>query len=171
LPRTKKRTHKYLKIVGPDHALVVTVIEILSPSNKCKHDDRERYLSKREDYFAANTSFVEIDLLRDGDRMPMGKPSPPAVDYYVFVCRGGSYPRAGVWPFTVREPIPPFSVPLKAGDPDIRLDLQPCLDDIYDTNRYAMRIDYSQGVTPRFRKLDEEWATELLKKHAKRKKK
>jgi hypothetical protein len=172
LPKTRKKARKYVRIVAPDHRTVVTVVEVLSPSNKGGDpDDRANYLAKREEYLATGTSLVEIDLLRDGERMPLGKPSPPAADYYVFVCRGRGFPKARVWPFTVRDPIPPFAVPLRPGDPDLALALGPLVADIYDTNRYADRVDYAQPLAPALRKADAEWAAELLKKHAKRRKK
>lgn len=170
LPTAKKKKQRFVKIVGPDHLKVVTVIEVLSPSNKTKPADRKTYLAKRKEYLATGTSLVELDLLRGGQRMPLGDPVPDA-DYYFFVCRGGEYPRASVWPFTVREPIPSFPVPLKRPDPDVPLDLQRGMAELYDTNRYATRIDYTQPPSPAFRKPDAEWAAELLKKQSKKKKK
>jgi hypothetical protein len=171
LPKAKKRSHKYVKIVGPDNTLVLTVIEVLSPTNKDAADGREKYLTKRDEYIASGTNLVEIDLLRGGDRVPMGKPAPPDADYYIFVSRAQAYPHAGVWPFTVREPIPPFPVPLKADHPGVVLELQPCINEIYDAQRYARRIDYSQPPDRPLRKSDAEWAAELLKKHARKAKK
>ena len=103
--------------------------------------------------------------------MPFGKPSPQISDYYLFVCRGCNYPNAEVWPFTIRDAVPPIPVPLKPEHGDTPLDLQSCLSEIYNTNRYAMRIDYSQPPTPPFGSNDAEWATELLKKNAAKKKK
>jgi hypothetical protein len=171
LPKAKKRAHKYVKIVAPDHATVVTVIEVLSPASKASAEDRAKYLAKRAEYFASNTHLVELDLLRGGPRMPLGEPSPPDDDYYVFVCRGGRYPNAEVYPFGVRDRFPVFPVPLGGDEPDLPLDLKPCVDDIYDTNRYATRVDYAKPVAPRFRKGDAVWVTDLLSKHAKKKKK
>lgn len=166
LPKAKKHRHRFVKIVGPDHNTVVTVIELLSPSNKDRGEDQEKYLDKRDEYLASRTNLVEIDLLRDGARMPFGKPSPRIADYYLFVCRGKSYPEAEVWPFTIREPIPAIPVPLKPEHDDVRLDLQSCVTEIYDTNRYAARTDYSQQPSPPLRRGDAEWASELLKKYA-----
>jgi hypothetical protein len=163
LPTARKRKHRYLKIVGPDHKTVVTVIEVLSPSNKRRGHDRDRYLDKRNEYLAADTNLDEIDLRRDGARMEFGKPTPRIADYYLFVCRGNSYPRAAVWPFTVRESIPTIPVPLRPEHGDTPLDLQSCVTDIYDTNRYAQRLDYSQPPVTSFGTLDAEWAANLLK--------
>ena len=45
---------------------VVTAIEVLSPDNKAAGEGRDSYLQKREEYWAAGTNLVEIDLLRVG---------------------------------------------------------------------------------------------------------
>ena len=169
MPSQKRETQKYLRIVGPDGATVVTAIEVLSPSNK--GSDRAPYLAKRGEYLAARTNLVEIDLLRDGLRMPMGRPSTPGGDYYYFVSRGASYPAVQVWRFTVRNRMPNFPVPLREKDSDLAIPFQSLFDAIYDTKRYSTRIDYSLPPVPPLRSLDAEWAADLLKKAARKRKK
>lgn len=87
------------------------------------------------------------------------------------LCRGCNYPQADVWPFTIRESIPTIPIPLKLEDGDTLLDLQSCVSGIYNTNRYAMRVDYAKPPTPPFGDLDEEWVAKLLKKHREKLKK
>jgi hypothetical protein len=168
-PIQKRETQKYVKVVGPDRSTVVSVIEILSPSNKSS--DRSRYLAKREEYLAARTNLVEIDLLRDGQRMPMGRPSSPGGDYYYVVARGASYPAVQVWRFTVRDRMPNFPLPLLERDGDLAIPFQSLFDAVYDTKRYSTRIDYSLPPIPPLRSLDAEWAADLLKKPARKRKK
>ena len=48
---------------------VVTLIEILSPSNKRPGRDRNQLLAKRNGIMSSETSLVEIDLLRTGVRL------------------------------------------------------------------------------------------------------
>jgi hypothetical protein len=169
LPKGHRHKQKFVKIVAPDHATVVTVIEVLSPANK--GGSRAQYLAKRDEYFGAQTNVVEIDLLRDGDRMPMGRPSAPGGDYYVFVARAQEFPKACVWQFTVRNAIPPVPVPLMPADGDVVIELQRLLTQIYDLSRYAKRIDYSVPPVPPLRAMDAEWAADLLKSAARRRKK
>lgn len=168
LPKGRRKTHRFVKVIAPDGTTVVTVIEFLCPSNKAA--DRSKYLGKREEYFGARVNLVEIDLLRDGERMPMGKPSAPGGDYYVFVARSREYPEVDVWQFTVRGSIPPVPIPLKADDDDLPVDLQGLFTEIYDRNRYRKRIDYSAPPVPPLRHPDAEWAADLLKKQKKAKK-
>jgi hypothetical protein len=169
LPRARKKTRKYIKLVGPDRRTVITVVELVSPANK--GGDRTKYLAKREEYFGSRTSLVEIDLLRGGARLPLGRPEPPDADYYLFVCRGGEYPRAEVWPFTVRDPIPPTPIPLARGAPDAHLDIQACVAAVYDSSRYDTRIDYAGPPAHKLRSADATWAADLLKPHTKHRKK
>jgi Protein of unknown function (DUF4058) len=56
----------YLKIVDAQDRRVITVVEMLSPTNKTPGKDRNAYLAKREEYSAANVNLVEINLLRAG---------------------------------------------------------------------------------------------------------
>ena len=170
LPKQEVRTHRRVKITTDRGARVVTVVEVLSPSNKSAGDDRDVYLNKRREYFAARANVVEIDLLRAGHRLPMGHPDPPAADYYVFVSPANRLPNAQVWVFTVRDPIPVFAVPLTRDVPAIPLDLRRCLDRVYDDGRYPEKLDYAGRPVPPLRSPNAEWAAELLEKTAKRKK-
>lgn len=169
LPQVRRKTQKFVKVVAPDHFTVVTAIEILSPSNKAS--GRAKYLAKREEYFASRTNLVELDLLRDGERMPMGRPSAPGGDYYFFVSKSAQFPAVQVWQFSVREKMPPIPIPLAEGDGDVPLKLQPVCEELYDENRYHQRIDYSLPPVPPLRSLDAEWAADLLKKSARKRKK
>ncbi len=81
----------------------MTVIELLSPTNKYAGPDREQYLVKRRELLASPVHFVEIDLLRGGPRMPMQ--DLPECDYCVLVSRVETRLDAGLWPIRLREPI------------------------------------------------------------------
>lgn len=105
---------------------------------------------------------MEIDLLRAGQRIPLGRPLPKGFDYYVLVCRAREMPNAGVWPFTVREQFPKFPIPLGPSDADVTIDLRACLDWAYEQARYERDIDYAQPPIPPLAQTDAAWATELL---------
>jgi hypothetical protein len=46
---------------------LITVIELLSPTNKLESDERDRYLRKRRGFMGGGANLVEIDLVRQGD--------------------------------------------------------------------------------------------------------
>ncbi|MGL6095596.1 MAG: DUF4058 family protein [Fimbriiglobus sp.] len=168
LPVSRVRKHRAVKVVTADGRRVLTVLEILSPSNKRPGPDRDAYLGKRREYFAARANVVEIDLLRDGDRLPMGRPRPPTTDYYVMVSTADSYPAARVWPFTVRDPFPQIPVPLSADIAPVPLDLRACLDLAYEGGGFQKKLVYDVPANPPLRDPDAEWAVGLLTNHARK---
>ncbi len=161
LPGVREKGSPYLKIVDRRARRLVTVVEMLSPSNKIPGKDHEAYLMKREEYLATRVNLVELDLLRNGERPPLGT-SPPTTDYYVLVCRASELPSAGVWPFSVRDPLPTIPIPLDPEDPDVMLSLRPCLDRAYDESAYERQIDYTVPAEPPLREPDATWARQLL---------
>lgn len=149
----------YVKIMDRQRRHVVTVIEVLSRTNKLKPDDRAAYLSKRNDLRRSDAHFIEIDLLRDG--LPMPLTNQPDADYRVVLSRREERPNVSLWPIRVRDPLPMVPVPLRAPDPDARLDLQDVLHRVYELAGYA---DYVYGLTPRppLHPEDARWAEELV---------
>lgn len=161
LPAVQREGNKYLKILDAASNRVVTVIEVLSPANKRPGPDRDAYLNKRIDYLVAGVNVVEIDLLRGGQRPPLGKALAPETDYYVMVCRASEMPAAGVWSFSVRDAIPSIPIPLLPDDADQAVDLKACLDQAYDNFRYDKHINYAGPADPALRAEDVAWAKAL----------
>jgi hypothetical protein len=140
---------------------LVTVIELLSPTNKRPSKYRDQYLAKRGRILASPTHFVEIDLLRGGPRMPID--DLPACDYCVVVSRAEDRPRAALWPIRLREPLPSIPIPLREADRLPRLDLQGLLQRIYDDAGYQKYI-YDERPDPPLGRKDAAWAKSLLPK-------
>lgn len=159
LPRVEVERHSSLEIRDRRNRRVVTVIELLSPSNKLPGEDRDDYLAKRRQVLAGLTHFVEIDLRRGGQR-----PSPPELppcDYYALVSRYRDRPRVGVWPIGLRDPLPILPIPLDDPDPPARLDLKAVLDQTYDASGYARYI-YDETPEPPLSPEDAAWARDVL---------
>jgi Protein of unknown function (DUF4058) len=156
------RKQRFLKVIDQLGRRVVTVVEVLSPSNKRAGDDGEAYRYKRDEYMASGVNLVEIDLLRSGVRPPLGDPAPPVSDYYLMVHRASERSRLGIWPFSVREPVPPVPIPLDPDVPDVALNLRSCIDHVYDLGRFGEQLDYSGPPVPPLREPDATWARDLL---------
>lgn len=122
-----------LEVIDSERERVVTVLELLSRSNKYAGSDREQYLAKRQRLFRAGVNYVEIDLLRGG---PRTVPDLPPCDYYVMVVRPLEWPGADIWPFRLADPLPVIPVPLRPGEPEPTLDLKATLDAVYDEAQY-----------------------------------
>ena len=149
----------YLEVIDRKRDQVVTVIELLSPSNKEPGDDRAAFMAKRRRLLAANTSYVEIDLLRGYGRLPLRKL--PACDYYALVSRPADRPKVGVWPVGLRDRLPVVPIPLRPGEPEPTVDLQAVLDAVYDGAGYAFDI-YREPPKPPLSAADAAWAREVL---------
>lgn len=120
---------------------LVTAIEVLSPTNK-RGEGREEYLAKRGRILLSTAHLLEIDLLREGQRVPMREPLPPA-DYFVFLSRAENRPLPDVWAIHLDAPLPVVPIPLLPGDADVTLDLQQAFTTIYDLLGYDLAVDYS----------------------------
>jgi hypothetical protein len=121
---------------------VVTVIEILSPTNK-RGDGYDEYTEKRDRTLRGSAHLIEIDLLRRGRRVPMRRKL-PRFPYFVFLCRHEERFMANVWPIALDKPLPMIPVPLLPGDIDAKLDLQQALTNVYDECGLRFMIDYSK---------------------------
>lgn len=145
---------------------LVTAIEVLSPTNK-RGDGRVEYLAKRQDLLLSDAHLIEIDLLRQGHRVPMQQML-PSVSYFVFVGRSENRPITEVWPITLHDPLPSIPVPLLQGDADVILDLQLAFTNVYDLGGYDLAVDYTQppdvALPPDLGK----WADERLRAAEKR---
>jgi len=55
-----------LKLIREATGRLVTVLELLSPTNKLESDDRDCYLRKRRGFRQGGANVVELDLVRQG---------------------------------------------------------------------------------------------------------
>lgn len=152
----------YIRLRKTDR--LITVIELLSPVNKRSGSGRQDYLEKRISFLDTPVHFVEIDLLRQWERMPLGG-TLPKTDYLAVVCKGDNRPNCDVWPISVRDALPVLPIPLQHPDPPVPLDMGQALKTAYQRARYDLRIDYTNPPTPPLDKEDIDWATDLIKKH------
>ena len=139
----------------------VTVLEMLAPVHKRPGEGRQAHLDKRAALLESSVHLVEIDLLRQGPRMPLEDTLSPA-DYLVVVSKASERPVGDVRPLGLRQPLPVLPIPLLPPDPDIPLDLGQALHTAYARARYDLRIDYTQPPAPALLPEDTAWATALL---------
>jgi len=161
VPSVDEVGENWLEVHETTTGRVVTVMELLSPANKLYAAGRKEYEAKRHHIFRSQTNLVEIDLLRDGRPMPwQGKQVQS--DYRLFVSRASRRPRAELYPFNLRQPLPTFPLPLLPGDEEPTVDLTAILHALYERARYDLSLDYSVPPAPPMREEDAAWAQELL---------
>jgi hypothetical protein len=159
VPQMDLEGHSFLEIRDRENRQLITVVELLSPSNKYSGRDRDQYWGKVLYLLQGNVHVVEIDLLRGGPRMPWL--DMPECDYCVVVSRAERRPRAGLWPVGLRERLPVIPVPLRQGEPDARLDLQDVLHRVYDAAGYHYYV-YTGQPEPALSAEDAAWAQQFL---------
>ncbi|OJW19385.1 MAG: hypothetical protein BGO49_08630 [Planctomycetales bacterium 71-10] len=160
LTQVEPTQEAYLQIVDRASREVVTVVELLSPSNKRRSGpDRSQYLAKRAGVLGSRTNLVEIDLLRGGSPMPdEGRPD---CVYSVLVSRPDERPDAGFWPIGLADRLPTIPIPLRPSRPDASLDLQALLDRVYDEAGYEHDV-YDGPPQPPLSAAEAEWAAQFL---------
>lgn len=156
-----QETEGYIEIVKLPERELVTVVEVLSPSNKVG-DGRKEFIIKRNALLRREVHFVEIDLLVGGRRMPTQVPRPPG-NYFVTVARHERHPVGEMYHFTVRQKLPTVRVPLKAPDPDFQLDLAAVFAMAYDRARFHRLLDYSRLPEAPLADADRAWAVEIAR--------
>lgn len=164
LPLAEEVIERYLEIREAATGDVVTVIEILSHSNKIPRQGRAQYARKRLAVLASLTHLVEIDLLRAGDPMPLRvatqeNPGP----YRLVVSRVQYRPQADAYLFGVRDAIPDIPIPLRPGESEPVLALNQILHTLYDQAGYDLAVDYRQPPVQPLAAENALWAAQLLR--------
>ena len=131
---------------------VVTVIEFVSPSNKLYKAARESYKGKQGECLAGRASLVEVDLTLAGKRellvQDLDIPDSSAANIWsasiATVRKDGRREGYGL---KLRERLPGIRIPLRAGDPDIVLDLQALVDQAYEVAPMVKRWTTTRTAT------------------------
>ena len=139
----------------------MTVIELLSPSNK-RGEGFLQYKVKRNALLSTRVHLVEIDLLVGGERLPL-KDALPAGDYFAYVARGDRRPNCDVYAWSIRQALSKIMIPLAAPDPDIALDLGELFTTTYDRGRYKRSLNYSVPPAAPLAAADQQWAAAIGK--------
>lgn len=162
VPTSITTVERYLEVRAVETDRAITALEILSPWNKTAGTGQEQYLRKRNRVLDSGTHLVEVDLLRGGRIMPtLGYNQ--FSHYRILISRAEMRPEAHLLPFTVRQPIPTFALPLQPGDTEPIVDINRLLHELYDRARYDMRLNYAQEPVPPLNEEDSKWAAELVK--------
>lgn len=167
---TAQEIHEsYVEILDRESGLnVVAVIEVVSPTNKYAGPGRNSYLAKQREVLSGTAHLIEIDLLRAGPHV-LAVPERVArtraeYDYLVSVNRAiDKREDYDLYPRQLRERLPRVAIPLAGTDPDVPLNLQTLIAQVYEAGCYADRIPYDQPCVPALSAEDQTWANELIR--------
>jgi hypothetical protein len=158
----------YLQILDlQTNQRVVTVLEVVSPTNKYSGPGRESYLAKQAEVRRSDCHLVEIDLLRNGshvlaipERLARGL---APYDYLVCVNRAeGNRSRFQLYLRRLPVPLPRFRCPLAAGDDGVVVNLQAVLEHTYEFGGYEDLLRYDQPCIPPLAPEDQAWANRCI---------
>lgn len=147
---------------------IVTVIELVSPTNKYAGPGRDSYLAKQREVLGSAAHLVEIDLLRAGPHV-MAVPERIArgrgpYDYLVCVNRAtGLRDVYEIYRRSLRDRLPLVRIPLADDDPDAILDLQAVLSQTYKAGLYRDLLAYDRPCIPAMSPEDQVWADERIR--------
>jgi hypothetical protein len=147
---------------------LVTVIEVVSPTNKYAGPGRDSYRAKQKEVLASKAHLVEIDLLRTGPHVLAvaewaARPEAPGFQYLACVNRAQKErDEFDLYPRTLRHRLPRIRVPVTAPDEDVRLDIQAVLERTYEQGCYGDRIAYDKPCQPPLSEEDQAWADRLI---------
>jgi hypothetical protein len=153
----------FLKLIHVESEDLVTVIEILSPTNKIRGSrGRASFMAKRHEIMNSEVHWVEIDLLRAGTPSVTEPPLRPS-DYRILVSRADNRLRTRYWPVSVRQSLPVIRIPLRGKEPEAHLDLGAVFQAVYDRGAYDLSVNYRKEPQPPLEGDDSAWAKELLR--------
>lgn len=160
LPIADEIDHYYLEIRATANHELVTIIEILSPVNKMDRQGRHEYLQKRYNFLTSYTNYIEIDLLRGGEAMPLEHQV--RSDYRILVSRGWTRPKAHLYAFNLPAAIPTIPLPLQPHEAEPTIPLNQLLHDLYRRARFDLQIDYTRPALPPLTPAQLTWAEPFL---------
>ena len=159
----------YLEIRSKDGMRLVTVIEILSRSNKRSGDNgRVAYLKKQAECKEQGVHLVEIDLLRGGPHttavsVAKLRAKAGAFDYHVSITTCNPPIRYYAVPIRMTDALPMIPIPLDPDVEPVRIELQPLFERTYDTGLYGEFMDFTEPCDPPLTAEQQDWTERILK--------
>jgi hypothetical protein len=160
--------HRWVEIRDRNGDLV-TVIKVLSPTNKTSLSGRNEYRAKQRDLLAAGVNLVEIDLVRQGDHVIAAqeeflRPAKQGETRYLICAVRGDWPnRRELYYCPLQDALPTIRIPLRPSDPDVPLALQPLIDRVYRTGRCWHLNHQSNPPGPAWSEAENQWLDERLR--------
>jgi hypothetical protein len=168
---------RYLEVLDRESRAVVATIEVVSPTNKDRRGGGlQQFDRKRRDVMASPVHWLEIDLLRAGERpVEVTGDVTRHGDYVALLKRGHGSPMPPyaprlslgealleAWFWDVRDVMPVLAVPLRPPFPDVALDLQAALQTVY-ARYYEGDIAYMAPPSSPLPPADAAWAEECVR--------
>jgi len=173
---SEKIRHAFIELRDPSRGhQLITLIEIVSPTNKQQGPDRLAYEQKQREVLESSANLIELDFLRRGTRLlpypeleeTLQQRDPPP-DYVVLVNRASKREQGAyayhIYPAMIAVMLPCIPIPLREGQPEVPLDLQFVFNRAYDSGPYWRgAVDYSRPPRPPLAAPWDTWADERVR--------
>jgi hypothetical protein len=155
----------FAEILRKDNGQLITLIEVVSPTNKTTSAGRDAYWAKRQESLSQKSGIVEVDLVRCGTpTLNYSREGLPEFDYGVTVTRSSAPDRYEIYTSTLeKKRLPKFKVPLAPNERDLLLDLQAVFEVVYERGRFGERIDYERNPSIPLPQSRAAWVDSLLR--------
>jgi hypothetical protein len=155
---------EYIEIRQRTDGKLVTLVDVVSPTNKTLAVGRQAYLEKRREGKTVGANLVEIDLVLQGQpTLEYSRDGLPDWDHAVTVTRATQPERYEIYTTTLQKRLPRFRLPLAADDRDTVLDLHAAFTRCYDQGDFAAKIDYRRDPSVALSAEDLQWLGEVLR--------
>ena len=160
----EEHMEEYIEIRQRNDGRVITLVDVVSPSNKLTRQGRQAYLDKRGEGKTAGAGLVEIDLVLQGQpTLEYSRDGLPDWDYAVTVTRSIHPERFEIYTTTLQKKLPRFRLPLAGDDRDTVLDLHSAFNRCYEQGNFAAKIDYRRDPQTTLSDANRRFVAELLK--------
>jgi hypothetical protein len=160
----EEHQEEYIEIRQRTDGRLVTLVDVVSPTNKTTPSGRQAYLKKRTEGKQGGANLVELDLVLQGTpTLEYSRDGLPDWDYAVTVTRATQPERYEIYTATLQKRLPRFRLPLASDDRDTVLDLHTAFTRCYEQASFANQIDYRRDPSVPLNDDDRRWLNELLK--------
>lgn len=154
---------EFIEIRQRNDSRLITLIEIVSPTNKTTKTGRDSYLQKRNEARDLRANIVEIDLVLQGTPMlESTRTNLPEWDYVVTVTRAAQPERHEIYTSTLEKRLPRFRLPLATDDRDTVVDLQATFSRCFEQGDFRNRVNYKNPPVGKFLEPHRQWIQEYL---------
>jgi hypothetical protein len=159
----EERREDYVEIRQRSDNRLITLVDVVSPTNKVNRQGRAAYLEKRREGRAAGANLVEIDLVLQGQpTLEYSRDGLPEWDYAVTVTRSTQPDRYEIYTTTLQKRLPRFRLPLAPDDRDTVVDLHVTFARCFDQGAFVGKIDYSRDPVTTLSDDKRRWLHDLL---------
>jgi hypothetical protein len=143
----EEHVEEYIEIRQRTDGRLVTLVDVVSPTNKLTSHGRQAYMDKRREARSQCASIVEVDLVMQGQPMlDYSRDGLPDWDYAVTVTRSTQPERYEIYTSTIQKRLPRFKLPLAVDDRDTVVDLQAAFARCYEQGGFAGQVDYRRDA-------------------------